>query len=288
VAARTVAVLGTGIMGAPIARNLAAARVEVRAWNRTREKAEALAEDGVEVAGSPGEAAEGADAVITMLADGDAVRAVAQEALEASGGAVWLQTSTVGLAETRELAQLADAANVQFVDSPLLGTKGPAEQAKLTVLASGPDEAREPSDRVFEAIGQKTLWLGQAGAGTRMKLVLNGWLLALTSALGESLALAQGLGVEPATFLEILDGAPMGSPYAQTKGRLILEDRLDEVSFPLRLAEKDARLVAEAATLEAGLEPELAPAVQALFAKAVARGHGGRDMAAVYRASTAG
>src|SRR5215211_4744581 len=270
-------------MGAPIARNLAAAHLEVRAWNRTREKAEALAEDGVEVAGSPSEAAEGADAVITMLADGDAVRAVAQEALEAAGGAVWLQTSTVALAETRELAQLAYAANVQFVDSPLLGTKGPAEQAKLTVLASGPDEARESSDRVFEAIGQRILWLGQAGAGTRMKLVLSGWLLALTSALGESLALAQGLGVEPVTFLEILDGAPMGSPYAQTKGRLILEDRLDEVSFPLRLAAKDARLVAEAATLE----PELAPAVQALFANAVARGHGERDMAAVYRASTA-
>jgi len=272
-------------MGEPMARNLARAGLEVRAWNRTRAKAERLEGDGVVVAASPGEAVAGADALVTMLADGAAVKDVAEDALEQAHGAVWLQTSTVGLAATRELAALAERSGTPFVDSPLLGTKAPAEQGELTVLASGPEDLQEPSAPVFDAIGKQTLWLGEAGAGTRMKLALNGWLLSLTAALGESIALAERLGADPATFLDILDGAPMGSPYAQLKGRAILEGRLDEPSFPLELAAKDARLVVEAAAEEAGMEPQLAQAAQRLFERALEQGHGGADMAAVYRAA---
>jgi 3-hydroxyisobutyrate dehydrogenase len=285
VAVRSVAVLGTGIMGAPMARNLAKAGLEVRAWNRTREKAEPLEDDGVTVVGTPAEAVAGADALLTMLADGDAVKDVAGEALAEAGGTLWLQTSTVGLAAARELAKLAEDAGSPFVDCPVLGTKQPAEQGELIVLASGPDEVRDDAAPVFDAIGKQTLWLGEAGAGTRMKLVLNGWLLSLTAALGESIALAEKLGVDPEKFLEILDGAPMGSPYAQLKGKAILGGKLDEPSFPLELAAKDARLVLEAAAEEAGTEPELVRAAKALFDKAVEQGHGGADMAAVYRAA---
>jgi 3-hydroxyisobutyrate dehydrogenase len=283
--AQSVAVLGTGIMGLPMARNLADAGLEVRAWNRTREKAEPLAEDGVSVASTVAEAVSGADAVLTMLADGGAVKQVAEEALGEAADALWLQTSTVGLAATRELAELAERSGTPFVDCPVLGTKAPAEQAELVVLASGPEDVHDAADPVFDAIGKKTLWLGEAGAGTRMKLVLNSWLLALTAALGESIALAQALGADPATFLEILDGAPMGSPYAQLKGKAILGDQLDEASFPLELAAKDAQLVLDAASDEAGAEPELASAVSALFAKAIEQGYGDQDMAAVYRAA---
>jgi 3-hydroxyisobutyrate dehydrogenase len=283
--AQSVAVLGTGIMGLPMARNLANAGLEVRAWNRTREKAEPLAEDGVSVASTVAEAVSGADAVLTMLADGGAVKQVAEEALGEAADALWLQTSTVGLAATRELAELAERSGTPFVDCPVLGTKAPAEQAELVVLASGPEDVHDAADPVFDAIGKKTLWLGEAGAGTRMKLVLNSWLLALTAALGESIALAQALGADPATFLEILDGAPMGSPYAQLKGKAILGDQLDEASFPLELAAKDAQLVLDAASDEAGAEPELASAVSALFAKAIEQGYGDQDMAAVYRAA---
>jgi 3-hydroxyisobutyrate dehydrogenase len=268
-----------------MARNLAAAGLEVRAWNRTREKAEPLAENGVTVAGSAAEAVSGADAVVTMLANGDAVKQVAEDALGEAGDALWLQTSTVGLAATRELAELAERSGTPFVDSPVLGTKAPAEQAELVVLASGPEDARDDAAPVFDAIGKKTLWLGEAGAGTRMKLVLNNWLLSLTAALGESIALAQALGADPATFLEILDAAPMGSPYAQLKGKAILDDQLEEASFPLELAAKDAQLVLDAAADEAGAKPELASAVNALFTKAIEQGYGDQDMAAVYRAA---
>lgn len=135
-----VAVLGTGIMGAPMARRLLAGGHQVRAWNRSREKAEPLAADGATVAGSPAEAAEGADVLLTMLADGGAVEQVVGDAA-ARPGTLWLQMSTVGIAATERLSGLAG--DLVFVDAPVLGTREPAERGQLTVLASGPDQARE-------------------------------------------------------------------------------------------------------------------------------------------------
>jgi 3-hydroxyisobutyrate dehydrogenase len=283
---RSVAVLGTGIMGAPIARNMAEAGLTVAAWNRTREKAEPLSSHGVEIADSPSAAARERDAVLTMLSGTDAVETVMtgdDGALAAMGDdAIWIQSSTVGIRATERLAELAAHAGVTFVDSPVLGTRQPAEQGELVVLGSGPDEARERCKPVFEAIGRKTLWLGEAGAGTRMKLVLNSWLLALTAGLGETLALAQALDVDPASFLETIDGAPMGSPYAQLKGKAMIE-RSYETSFPLQLAEKDAALILEAAEPE-GLDPKIARAVHERFERAAELGHGEEDMAAVHEA----
>src|SRR3954454_8368141 len=167
---RSVAVLGTGIMGAPMARNMAGAGLSVSAWNRTREKAEPLSSDGVDVAGSPSEAVRDSDAVVTMLASADAVETVMAgdgDALAAmDDDAIWIQASTVGIGDTERLSQLAAEAGVAFVDAPVLGTKQPAEQGELVILASGPEEARHRCAPVFEAVGKQTLQLGDAGAGT--------------------------------------------------------------------------------------------------------------------------
>ena len=283
---RSVAVLGTGIMGAPMARNLAGAGFEVRAWNRSHEKAEALGADGVQVADAAPDAVQGAEAVITMLTNGDAVEAVVagdQGALAAmDDDALWLQTSTVGLKASERLAGLAEERGVAMVDSPVLGTKEPAEQGQLIVLASGPQEAREPCSPVFDAIGSKTVWLGEAGAGSRMKLVVNNWLLALTAGLAETIALAETLDIDPGAFLETIDGSPMGAPYAQLKGKMMIEKRYTP-SFPLSLAEKDAGLALEAAEL-GHLDARVARAVRDLFTRADELGHGDEDMAAVHEA----
>src|SRR3954463_11676615 len=153
-----VAVLGTGTMGAPMARNLAKAGLDVHAWNRSREKAEPLAGDGVTVHDEAAEAVAGAELVITMLTNGDAVRSVVTDegALEAmADGAIWIQMSTVGVRAADEFAQLAADRGVVYVDAPVSGTKEPAEQGKLVVLASGPEEARERCAPVFDAVGQK-------------------------------------------------------------------------------------------------------------------------------------
>jgi 3-hydroxyisobutyrate dehydrogenase len=285
----TVAVLGTGIMGAPMAGNIARAGFPTRVWNRTRDKAEPLAEAGAGVADSPAEAVDGADIVVTMLADGGAVESVMTDggALEAMrDDAIWLQTSTVGIAAIERLAQLAEQRGVTFVDAPVVGTKQPAEQGKLTVLASGPPEALDACTPVFEAIGGNTRRLGEAGAATRLKLVINNWLLGVVENLAETIAFAEGIDVPPETFLEAIDGSAVGAPYAQLKGKQML-DREFPAAFPLSLALKDARLVLEAAERH-GVPSKLAKVAADQFERAEQLGHGDEDMAAVYYASADG
>src|SRR5438034_3857127 len=145
-------------MGAPIARHLASAGHYVRAWNRTREKAEGL---GAQVAVTPAEAVAGAELVLTMVADGPAVEAAVREALPAiERGAVWVQASTVGLDWTKRFAAEAAARGVLYVDAPVLGTKKPAEEGKLVVVASGPSEGRERAEEAFRAFSARSVWLG--------------------------------------------------------------------------------------------------------------------------------
>lgn len=282
----TVAVLGTGIMGAPIARNLAGAGLSVRAWNRTRDRARPLAEHGVDVVDSPAEAARGADVVVTMLADGDAVEATAAEGgvLDAmDGDAVWAQMSTVGIEATERLSALAGERGIAFVDAPVLGTRQPAEQGALVVIAAGPEAAIERCRALFEAVGSKTVVLDRAGQATRLKLAVNTWLVGIVESLAETVALARALDLDPARFLEAIEGTAVDCGYAHAKGELMIEESFEPPAFPLRLADKDARLVLEAAA-GAGLELPLAEAVRRQFARAVDAGHGDEDMAAVYRA----
>lgn len=277
-------------MGSAMARNLKKAGMEVRAWNRSPAKAEPLVGDGIVVSGSPVEAARGADFLVTMLADGGVVADVIDgddEPLAALGdGGVWIETSTIGARDVERLAALAEKFGVVFVDAPVLGTKAPAENGQLVVLASGLEEARERCEPVFDAIGSKTLWVGEAGAGTRLKLVVNNWITGLLGVLAESIALARATGVDPARFLETIEGGPLGLPYAQMKGKMMIE-RDFPTSFSAKLARKDVGLVLEAASSE-GLQMGIASSVAALFDKALEAGHGDEDMASIYEAATEG
>ena len=284
-----VAVLGTGIMGAAMARNLLSEGMEVRAWNRSREKAEPLKDDGgAEVTGSPADAARGADFLLTMLSDADAIEeAVGGDVLSAlAEDGVWLQVSTVGEEGNGRLAEMAKEHGVAFVDAPVLGTKQPAEQGQLVVLASGPEEVRERSERVFEAVGSKTVWLGEAGAGSRLKLVVNNWIVGLLGVLAETVAFAKSVGVDPARFLETIEGGPLGLPYAQLKGSMMIEEDFP-TSFSAKLARKDAGLVLGAAEAH-DLRMPIAEAVAARFDEAIRAGHGAEDVAAVYRTAKSG
>ena len=281
------AVLGTGIMGTAIARNLLRAGLDVTVWNRTREKAEALAGDGAEVADTPAGAAEGSDIVLTMLTDWDAVEAAMSGpdgALEAmSGNAIWVQMSTIGTAATERAAQLAEKAGVTLVDAPVSGTKEPAEQGKLIVLASGPESALDICEPLFEAIGQKTVRVGaEPGRGSAFKLVLNAWLVELVESLAETIAFAQALGFEPELFLETITGGALDSPYAQSKGKEMARGEFP-TSFPLRHAHKDAGLVAQEAERR-GLDLPAIRAALAQLDRALELGLGDQDVAAVYEA----
>ncbi|MDX3106294.1 NAD(P)-dependent oxidoreductase [Nonomuraea angiospora] len=284
----TVSVLGTGIMGAAMARNLARAGHAVRAWNRSRDKAEPLAAEGVHVAGTPADAVRDADVVLTMLYDGAAVLEVMRQAAPAlRPGTAWVQSTTAGLDAIGELAAFAREHGLVFYDAPVLGTRQPAEAGQLLVLAAGPGESRQSVTPVFDAVGSRTVWTGEDGAAagaTRLKLVANSWVLAATAAAGEVLALAKALGVDPRSFFDAIEGGPLDMGYLRAKTGLVLEGRLTPPSFAVTTAAKDARLIVEAGE-QHGVRLDVAAAGAARFERAAAQGHGDEDMAAAYYAS---
>jgi 3-hydroxyisobutyrate dehydrogenase len=278
-----IAVLGTGRMGAPIARNLLAAGFEVSVWNRTADRAAPLAADGARQSSSPAKAAEGAEMTLTMLADGDAVNdaMTGPEGALASlrPGSVWIQMATIGDEWTQRLAALAAKKNVEFVDAPVSGSDGPAREGQLMVLASGPEDTRAQVQPIFDAIGRKTLWLGPAGNGTRLKLVLNDWLASLTEGVAETIALTGALGLDPQLFLEAIEDGPLGSPYAVAKARAALAGEFVP-GFALRLAFKDVGLALDAAR-ERDLELPITEAISRRWQQAIADGHADEDVSAV-------
>jgi 3-hydroxyisobutyrate dehydrogenase len=189
--AERVAVLGTGIMGAPMARNLLKAGFQVRVWNRTPDKARVLAAEGADLAETPADAVREAAFVITMLTDAAAVLAVMGQAAESvPDGAVWLQTSMVGT-DVERVAGLAEDHGITFVDCPVIGTRETAKQGRLVVLASGPGDALDRAQPIFDAIGSKTVRLEpEAGGASRMKVVANAWTVGLWESLRAQLSLA--------------------------------------------------------------------------------------------------
>jgi 3-hydroxyisobutyrate dehydrogenase len=270
-------------MGAPIARNLLAAGFEVSVWDRTAQRAAAVAADGASLASSAAEAAAAVSVVLTMLTNGEAV---AGAMLGGDGalaslrpGTAWIQMGTIGQEWTERLATVAAAQGVEFVDAPVSGSDGPARDGELLVLASGPEPVRARLQPIFDAIGRKTLWLGPAGSGTRLKLVLNNWLASQVEAVAETIALTEALGVDPRLFIDTIADGPLGSPYAVAKARAMV-DREFAPGFTLRLAYKDAGLALDAARAQ-GLELPVTEALIPRWEQAIADGHGDEDLSVV-------
>jgi 3-hydroxyisobutyrate dehydrogenase len=244
VSAPVVTVLGTGTMGAGMVRSLRRAGLPVRVWNRDGAKARALADVGAEAFDSPAEAAAGAAVVLTMLLDAETVVDAVRRAAPAPG-TVWLQCATVGLDGVDRAIALAQELGLVLVDSPVLGSRKPAEEGALVMLASGPEEARDRLAPVLDAVGRKTLWLGGAGAGSRLKLVCNAWVFSLLAGVAQSVALARGLGLDQRDFFSAIEGGHLDTPYAHVKGAAMAGGDY-QVSFSLAGALKDNRLIREA------------------------------------------
>jgi 3-hydroxyisobutyrate dehydrogenase len=283
-----VSILGTGTMGFGMAQVLLRAGFDVRAWNRHLDKAEPLAADGAVIAKTAAEAVDGTEAVLTMLFDADAVLQVMAEAAGAlPEGALWLQCSTVGIDGARRIADFARDHGIDVLDAPVLGTKQPASQGKLVVLAAGDPTLRDGAQGVFDAIGTRTVWVGEhLGDASALKLVCNAWVATLMASVGQSMALAEGLGLEPRLFLDAIEGAATDSPYAHAKGELIM-GRNYPVAFALDGALKDVRLMLAAAA-DAKINSELLAALEQTYARASSDGHGEEDMAAVFEAFRGG
>jgi 3-hydroxyisobutyrate dehydrogenase len=277
-----VAVLGTGTMGAGMARSLLRAGIEVAVWNRSAAKAAPLAEDGATVAGSPGEAVAGADVVLTMLYDADSVLEVVTDVLDVIGETVWIQASTIGLDGIRRVGAFAEEHRLRVVDAPVLGTKKPAEEGNLVVLASGPPQLRDVAQPVFDAIGSRTMWISEdLGDASALKLAANAWVASVTAAAAQSLALAGALGLDPQLFLDAIAGGPVDSAYAHVKGAAMIAGTFEPAAFALDGVRKDVSLM-EGAAASVGVDTRLLQTLSELYGSASSAGFGEADMAAVH------
>lgn len=279
----SIAFLGTGRMGGPMAANLARAGFDVRVWDRTASHAAALTADGAAAAASPTEAVAGARILITMLADGPATEELCggpDGFMAAGSGVIWVQMATVGMQWTDRLAGIAAAHGMVFVDAPVSGSEGPARAGQLTVLASGPDGLQDVLAPVFAAMGRATVWLGPAGNGTKVKLVLNNWLADLAETTSETLGFARQLGLDPAVIVDLLEANPLGAPWAVQKARTMLAGDFAP-AFALKHALKDAELAAQAAQAS-GAKLTLTDALLPRWRHAAASGHADEDVAAIY------
>jgi len=276
-----VALLGAGTMGAGMTQRMLDLGFHVNVWNRTPGPAVALADHGATVSAKPTEAVAAVEVVVTMLSNADAVadvmlRGGALHALRPD--ATWVQMGTIGVEATERLA--AEVArlrpDVMFVDAPVSGSREPARNGQLLILASGPDRPHDAVDAVFDALGQRTLWLGPAGTGSRMKLVLNAWLAFEIEAAAEAGALAERLGVPYAALVEAVTGGPLASTNALIK--LAKMERGDySADFPLEWALKDLDLAMAASGAET------TPVVMAIaerWRRLVAEGDGHLDVSA--------
>lgn len=277
-----VAVLGLGAMGHAFAANLVKKGFTVRGWNRTRQRGEDLIAQGLTLCDSPEAAVADADVVITVLTDGDTTRSVLSACqAQLKQGAIVCQMGTIGTAATDALIdELANARpDVVFIDAPVSGSKAPAENAQIAILASGDRPRAQAVEPVFEAISRRQQWLGEAGAGSRMKLVVNSYLIGLMQSVAESASLAQTLGFSADELWSALEGGPLASAYAQGKLGMIARDDYTP-QMQLSLALKDARLALDAA----GDRP--LPALEniaSLWQQAADAGYGKEDLAAVFR-----
>ncbi len=275
-----VGVLGTGLMGSAMAHRLLNQRVGVIAWDREPDHVQPLAERGAEVAASAGEVVGSAQAVITMLPTADIVLSVVEPLLDDwPQETIWLQMSSVGASEADRLVEVATAHGVTLFDAPVSGSTHPAEEGHLTILASGPDSARAQAEPVFEALGSRVQWVGEAGMGSRLKLAANHWMIAMVVALAETMHLCQLMGLEEKQFVTLLDGGPLGPSYGVEKlGEM--QRHVYPAGFPVRLALKDLNLVREVAQ-GSDVELPLLDAVLERMGDAENR-HANDDLAAVY------
>jgi 3-hydroxyisobutyrate dehydrogenase len=240
-----VGLLGIGLMGSAMATRLLDQGIAVIAWDRDPEHARALQDRGATAANEPADVLRGTGAVITMLPTADVVREVVEPVLDAwPQDTIWLQMSSVGAAEADHLTQLAEAHAVTIVDAPVSGSTHPAEQGQLTILGSGPDSVRALVEPIFDALGSRVMWVGEAGMGSRLKLATNHWMISSVAALAESVHLCEAMGLDPQQFKALLDGGPLGSPYAVQKLEEMQRHQYPP-GFPVRLALKDLELVRE-------------------------------------------
>jgi 3-hydroxyisobutyrate dehydrogenase len=285
-APRRVGFVGLGIMGAPMARNLRESGLELSVFTRTREKAERFAaEHGARFTATPADAAEGADAFITMVPDAPQVEQVlfgeGGAAAALPEGALVVDMSTISPTSSRAIGERL--APVPFVEAPVSGSKPKAEDGTLTIFAGGEPADFERALPLFEAMGERIVHVGPLGHGQMAKLLTNTMGAVNAAVLAEAVRTAKEAGLDPDAFLEVAAGSAGASGMLNLKGRPMFEERFEPALFKLEHMLKDVRhTLDEARAL--GVELRLGALAETLYARAADTGHGEQDFAAVYTA----
>jgi 3-hydroxyisobutyrate dehydrogenase len=246
-----VAVLGIGAMGHGMAASALRAGIPTIVWNRVPQPTRDLAQRGADVAPTAADAARRAPIVVTMVTDTDAVISIARDQgmlAALAPGAIWAQMSTIGVAGTDRVAALvaAERPDVTLLDAPVAGSRDPAEQGQLTIFASGPQAARPRVAGLFDALGQRTVWVGGVGVGSRLKLVNNTLVAFAAEGVATAAALAGRLGLATEQVLDALGGSSLVSPWQAAKLQRIAKGEFS-AQFALSLALKDVHLALQAA-----------------------------------------
>lgn len=278
--------VGLGIMGSAMAANLQKAGYRLTVWNRSADKSAVLEAAGAVRAASPRELAEGSDLVISMMSDPAAVAAVRDgDSGIVAGlrqGSGYIDMSTVDAESSQFSARLTHEHGALFLEAPVAGSRKPAEEAALTIMAAGDRELYDRVMPVLETLGKKILFVGDVGSAARMKLANNLVMGGMLSALCEGLALIARSGLDAEQFLEVLDSGALANPMFRLKGPMVANNAVFPAAFPLKHMQKDLRLALQLAE-EMG-QPLFATAVvNELFKKALAVGLGDSDFAAVSR-----
>ncbi|QSG05508.1 3-hydroxyisobutyrate dehydrogenase or related beta-hydroxyacid dehydrogenase [Halapricum desulfuricans] len=289
---QTIGFIGLGAMGAPMAWNLEEAGYDLLVYNRSAGPTEPFAEAGIEVADSPRAVGQRADVVVTMVTDDEALAAVLDGETGLLAGldseTTVIQMSTVTPEATEAAAQTVRAQNARFVDAPVSGTVGPAEEGTLTVLAGGDDDVIDDVEGVLAAMGEPIVRCGDAGDGARMKLFVNLLLGDMMGAYAEALTFGAAQGLDLDAMQQVVEAGAVDSPLFEIKGDLIA-DRDFRPRFPVDLQFKDLRYANEVGN-EIGVQLPQTAAARESFSAASAMGHGDEDMTAVikYLESVAG
>ena len=282
-AVRSVAFLGLGIMGKPMAANVARAGFDLTVWNRTRERADAFAaeHDGVRVAESPAQAASEADAVVTMVPDAPEVEEVLFAAAGGMAqGAVAIDMSTIPPTASRAIGERLRERGIAFLDAPVTGSRPKAEDATLTIMAGGDAADFERARPLLESMGRLVLHVGPSGHGEMIKLINNTLSAINAAALAEALTTGQAAGVDTDKLRQVVAAGSGGSAMLELKAQTMLDRDFDPL-FKLEHMLKDVRhCIAEAEAL--GVEPRVAKLVESIYGEAAANGLGERDFAAVF------
>ena len=281
--AEKIGFIGLGIMGKPMARNLMKAGYELVVYNRSREKADELAEEGAEAAGSPKEVAATCETVITMLPDSPEVREVVTghdgvfEGIEE--GSLLVDMSTISPVATEELVAEAGEKGVGMLDAPVSGGESGAIEGTLSIMVGGSEEDFERARPIFDVLGDTVVRVGEAGAGQVVK-ACNQIVVALTiEAVSEALVLGSKAGVDPAKVIEVLSGGLAGNKVMEAKKNSFLEHDFDP-GFRVELHHKDLG-IALAAGREYGVALPVTAIVDQMLEALLAKGSGDRDHSAI-------